>query len=141
MDNQIVSTVYQLHFELVDYHGRKLEFYGNAKQILTQYGKIQKGFKRDVLIPGTMSLASLHYMIQRLFGWQNSHLHNFWLGESAFDMTTARNRVDEWLAPCGVLFRFVNEDVDKVYRIQIPKWRIPVYLCSRTDQRCRQISG
>lgn len=115
MDDQINSTIYQLHFELVDYHGRKLEFYGNTKHILTQYGKVQKGFTRDVLVPGTMSLASLHYMIQRLFGWQNSHLHNFWLDESAFDMMTARNRVDEWLALCGVVFRFVNEDVAETY--------------------------
>ena len=32
---------------------------------------------RRVKIPGTASLATLHYIIQSLFGWHDDHLHQF----------------------------------------------------------------
>jgi hypothetical protein len=32
---------------------------------------------RRIHIPGTTSLATLHYVIQSLFGWHNNHLHQF----------------------------------------------------------------
>ena len=32
---------------------------------------------RRVQLPGSISLASLHYVIQSLFGWHDDHLHQF----------------------------------------------------------------
>jgi hypothetical protein len=32
---------------------------------------------RRVQVPGTLSLAALHDVIQRVFGWTDSHLHQF----------------------------------------------------------------
>lgn len=35
---------------------------------------------RDIAIPGNATLADLHQYIQRAFGWDNYHLHNFTIG-------------------------------------------------------------
>ncbi len=54
-----------------------------------QYAKIKKGITRDIMVSSEMSLHSLHYAIQRLFGWQNSHLHHYELDEEDFTKVTA----------------------------------------------------
>lgn len=114
-NHQIPTAVYELHFELVDYCGESLEFNEDERNVLAKYAKMQNGFTRDVLVPSTMSLASMHYMIQRLYGWQNGHLHDFQLDGSLFKEITNQNLVDEWLELCGVLFRFPNEDMEDQY--------------------------
>lgn len=115
MEQRSLPAVYELHFELVDVYGEKFNFNENECRVLTKYGKMQKGFTRDVLVPETMSLASMHYMIQRLFGWRNGHLHNFKLDEPLFNTVTCGGLVEEWLELCGVLFRFPSEDTDDLY--------------------------
>ncbi|MDT8286532.1 MAG: plasmid pRiA4b ORF-3 family protein [Elusimicrobiales bacterium] len=39
---------------------------------------------RRVLVPGDISLYNLHYTIQFLMGWQDSHLHIFCVGKEHF---------------------------------------------------------
>ena len=57
------------------------------QRILRQYGDSSTGttISRELLIPADMTLHALHYVIQRLFGWQNSHLRSFELPEEVFD--------------------------------------------------------
>lgn len=97
MTQRTLPTVYELHLELLDVYGETFNFSENDRRVLTKYGKMQNCITRDVLVPETMSLASIHYMIQRLFGWRNGHLHNFKLDESLFNTVTCGGLVEEWL--------------------------------------------
>lgn len=61
-----------------------------------------------------MNLHALHYMIQSLFGWQNSHLHHFSISQDAFAQMT-EGRFDKWTELCGKLFRFGTDDMEDLY--------------------------
>lgn len=80
-----------------------------SMETIRKYGKAKNGIIREVLVPGRMSLHAAHYMIQKLFGWQNSHLHHFELPECIFKGLT-QNSVKTWAELCGVLFRFPEGD-------------------------------
>ncbi len=56
--------------------------------ILKKYGKVDRGITREVLVPASMTLHALHYVIMRAFGWQNSHLHHFRLPAQVFQEIT-----------------------------------------------------
>lgn len=92
--------------------------------VLNRYGKVKQGIIREVLVPADITLHALHYVIQRAFGWQNSHLHQYLLPEEVFQkMTGGKNRPDEygrtlydgkltdWIDLCGVYFRFPCDDL------------------------------
>ncbi len=69
-------TPVRLHLELrsdylSDYHKRMLRRYGESST--------GESITRDILIPSDMPLHNLHYAMQKLFGWQNSHLRSFYL--------------------------------------------------------------
>lgn len=81
---------------------------------LKKYAKMKTKISRDILVPGDITLDALHYVIQRLFGWQNSHLHHFYLPEDAFEKV-AQNKVKEWQKLCGIYFRFPDNDLDDRY--------------------------
>lgn len=74
-------------------------------RVLRTYGKLKydKTITRDVIVPMEMPLYALHYMIQRVFGWQNSHLHRFSLPQDSFLRMTER-KAARWLDLVGVLF-------------------------------------
>ena len=80
----------------------------DEKRILKKYGRSSSGssIERDVLIPADMTLHALHYAIQRLFGWQNSHLHAFKLPQDVYERLTG-NTVRGWGSLVGVLFQTV----------------------------------
>lgn len=101
--------VMRLHLELNldDLSPREME-------ILQKYGKVEKGVMRDVLVPDTMTLHALHYVIQKVFGWQNSHLHHFSLPEEIFQMCT-EGSFGIWTKLCGVYFRFPTDDLEDLY--------------------------
>ena len=114
------AAVYLLKFEL---QGTE-----DAKEILKQFGRMKDGIIREVYVPGAMTLHAMHYMIQRLFGWQNEHLHGFSLTESDFEMVTG-NRMSRYTSLCGALFRFPEDGVsdqtwDDDYEAGVPlaKW-------------------
>lgn len=43
---------------------------------------------RQVLVPGDVNLAGLHWVIQYVMGWSNSHLHMFHVGKQRFGPKT-----------------------------------------------------
>ena len=73
---------------------------------LHRYGGVQYGdhISRDILVPGDLQLWALHYVIQRAFGWQNSHLHRFYLPEKRFQALTG-GKVGGWANLVGLIFR------------------------------------
>ena len=96
--------------------------------VLNRYGKVKQGIIREILVPADITLHALHYVIQRAFGWQNSHLHQYLLPEEVFQkMTGGKNRQDEcgrtlydgkltdWIDLCGVYFRFPCDDFEDIY--------------------------
>jgi len=89
-----------------------LDLSAEEKKSFLKNAKAKEGIIREVLVPGEMNLHSLHYMLQKLFGWQNSHLHNFFLSSTDFEMVTDNKRVDEYLNLCGTLFRFPGSELD-----------------------------
>jgi hypothetical protein len=95
-----------LHLELINTYCDKED-----QQMLMKYADTtEKGtITRDILIPADMPLHNLHYAIQRLFGWQNSHLRAFHLDDKDFKRLTG-NRVKEWAELVGILFRGSPED-------------------------------
>ena len=81
---------------------------------LVRHGKVTEGLIRDVIVPDTMTLHALHYLIQKCFGWQNSHLHHFTLPQELFDRIT-ENRFARWGELAGIYFRFPSEELDDLY--------------------------
>lgn len=82
-------------------------------QLLMQHADATKRgtITRDLLIPAEMTLHQLHYAIQRLFGWQNSHLRAFRLDEQDYDRLTNK-RFQAWGQLAGVLFRGIVADIN-----------------------------
>ena len=79
---------------------------------LKQYASADKSISRDVIVPADISLHALHYVIQSLFGWENSHLHHFSFPEDIFEKLT-KNKLSKWCNLCGIYFRFpVHNDDD-----------------------------
>lgn len=91
-------------------------------ETLKKYGEVQYGenISRDIIVSGDMPLFALHYIIQRAFGWQNSHLHHFELLEERFKQITD-GLSGNWANLVGLVFqspymdedeRFWNDDYD-----------------------------
>lgn len=104
-----VCTVH-LHLELAH------ECPSNAEiAVLKAFGKVEEDrISRDVLVPSSMTLHALHYVIQQVFGWQNSHLHHFSLPEEVYEMCT-KNSFYQWGELCGVYFRMPSDDYEDLY--------------------------
>lgn len=110
------DSIYKLHLELVspDYNSAYstedgLDLDDKDRADLFRMGKASNGFSRDVLVSGAMTLHAMHYMIQKLFGWQNSHLHSFSLSDDDFERLT-EGKVKGWADLCGSLLRFPDGD-------------------------------
>ena len=97
--------VIRLHMELYDEYSDGVIDEEDA-EVLSKYGKLEYGssISRDIIVPGDMPLYALHYVIQRAFGWQNSHLHRFELPEDRVRLLTNGN-ASMWSCMVGVLFR------------------------------------
>lgn len=107
----------RLHLELVrndDYFGlsedaareyRKKEA-EETSRVLKTYGGVKYGdtISRDIIVPGDMPLWALNYVIQKCFGWQNSHLHQFELSEEQFQKVT-NGKSEHFINLVGVAFR------------------------------------
>lgn len=102
---QDCKRVTRLHLELVGDN--------NIADVLHKYGEVQYGdvISRDVIVPADMQLWALNYMIQRCFGWQNSHLHRFNLSDDRLKQITEDN-AKNYFSLCGYVFRdpFMDED-------------------------------
>jgi hypothetical protein len=86
------------------------------REILRKYGNSSTGdsISRDIMIPSDMPLHALHYAIQKLFGWQNSHLRSFHLPDEIYQEMT-KGTVKGWAAMSGVLFYGVGQDEDSLF--------------------------
>ena len=102
-----LPSVLRLRFELVPAYN---SFSSEEKQFLT-LAKAKEGIIREALVPGEMNLHALHYVIQKLFGWENSHLHKFSLSEDDFDMVTDGRKMHSYLDLCGSLFMFPSDEM------------------------------
>lgn len=71
----------------VEYRRKEAE---ETSRVLKTYGEVKYGdtISRDIIVPGDMPLWALNYVIQKCFGWQNSHLHQFELPEEQFQKVT-----------------------------------------------------
>ena len=107
------DSVYKLHLKLVSssYYceENELDLDEDERAELFRMGKATDGFSRDVLVSGAMTLHAMHYMIQKLFGWQNSHLHRFSLSDEDFEQITG-GKVKGWADLCGSLLKFPDGD-------------------------------
>lgn len=83
-------------------------------KVLRKHGKVSESISRDIIIPADMTLHALHYAIQKLFGWQNSHLHHYEFPEDVFCSLT-QNSLSRWCSLAGIYFRFPDEDMDDLY--------------------------
>ena len=99
------NTPVRLHLELKDDY---LSDY--QKRMLRRYGESSTGdsITRDILIPSDMPLHNLHYTIQKLFGWQNSHLRSFLLPDDIYHKLTGHT-VRGWSDLVGILFQPLSE--------------------------------
>lgn len=98
-------TPVRLHLELKD------DYLSNyQKRMLRRYGESISGdsITRDILIPSDMPLHNLHYTIQKLFGWQNSHLRSFYLPQQIYNQLTG-GTVKGWANLVGILFQPPSE--------------------------------
>lgn len=87
-----------------------------ARKYLKRYGECCRGdaITRDIFIPTDMPLHALHYAIQRLFGWQNSHLRAFLLPEEIYAHLTG-NTVKGWAELVGTLFQPPSEYLEDIF--------------------------
>lgn len=112
------GAVYALHLSLVSnfVYGadEDMDMRPEDRAELLKLAKAESAISRDILVPGTMNLHALHYAIQKLFGWQNSHLHNFSIPQEDFDALTA-GTLGGYTDLCGVLFRFPDDDMSDLY--------------------------
>lgn len=104
-------TSVRVHLELKDDY---LSDY--QKRMLKRYGESLTGesINMDILIPSDMPLHNLHYAIQKLYGWQNSHLRSFYLPEEVYQKLTGGN-VKGWSDLVGILFQSPSEAEDDIF--------------------------
>ncbi|WP_083432778.1 hypothetical protein [Alkalibacterium sp. 20] len=105
--NEINEEIYpvRLRLELVSEY-----LSSDEKVMLKRYGESSTGesIVRELMIPSDMTLHALHYAIQKLFGWQNSHLRQFYLPEEVHHQLT-KGTVKGWSNLVGVLFQPPSE--------------------------------
>lgn len=110
-----MPMAFKLHLELVqDESGTGIRFSPDEEEIIKQYARYHEGISRDIIAPSDMTLHALHYAIQKLFGWGNSHLREFSLLPDDFQTVTS-GLTSVWEELCGVYFRFPVEDDEESY--------------------------
>lgn len=86
----------------------RLPDFGDAFALRITLRAIEPAIWRTVIVPAEMSLGELHEVLQIAFGWQDSHLHDFEVGEIRFGMVDVEDElfaVDEHAAPLGAVAR------------------------------------
>lgn len=96
----------KLHLELNLEHCSK-----HDREVLRRYGKMNDVISRDIIVPADITLHSLHYAIQKLFGWRNSHLHHYEFPEDIFEELT-KGSFAKWCSLAGIYFRFPEPEPD-----------------------------
>ena len=102
----------QLHLELR--YSRLDSMYAKEAKILAKYGGVVKSISRDIIVPSSLALHQLHYLINVAFGWTNSHLHDFKLPQPLFQSLTA-GKVLEIAPVFGYYLQFPNSTFDDAF--------------------------
>ncbi|MGN1190996.1 MAG: hypothetical protein ACI4SL_11455 [Candidatus Ornithospirochaeta sp.] len=91
-------------------------FTEEQSRILREYGESSDGchFYRDILVPGDITINAMHYVIQKAFGWTNSHMRNFSLPEDRFFELTGSS-FKGYRELCGILFFYESEESNYLY--------------------------
>jgi len=79
---------------------------GDVFELRIRLRAIEPEIWRRLLVPAEVPLGVLNEVIQVAFGWQNSHLHDFLVGNIRFGMTDVEDEifaVDEFAAPLGAI--------------------------------------
>jgi hypothetical protein len=82
--------------------------FGDVFELRVSLRHIEPAIWRAVRVPADVPLAVLHEVLQTAFGWKNSHLHDFRVGDIRFGMTGVEDEmfsVDERAAPLGAVVR------------------------------------
>lgn len=136
MFSSVETKILRLHLEL-DCSGADIG-------ILQKWGKVRDGISRDVYVLSAMPLWALHFAIQRLFGWQNNHMHSFTYPQKTYNSLT-ENKFSRWADLCGLYFRFPTDDYEDLYwyndyeeDVDIKKWMkkkyAPPYECKSQSE-------
>ena len=82
--------------------------FGDVFDLRVTLRHIKPEIWRSLRVPVHVSLGTLHDALQAAFGWRNSHLHDFQIGDIRFsfaDVEDDRICVDERAAPLGAVAR------------------------------------
>ena len=97
----------RLHLEL------EADFSDAEKEVMQQYGGMKgETISRDIVVSDDLPLYALHYVIQRAFGFTNSHLHRFYISDERVEKFTGS--VERWMHQVGVIYRspLMDEDAE-----------------------------
>ena len=83
-------------------------------KVLHKHSKVKNAISRDIIVPADITLHALHYAIQKLFGWQNSHLHHYEFPEEVFNELT-RGSFARWCSLAGIYFRFPEVELEDLF--------------------------
>ncbi|MFA5467628.1 MAG: hypothetical protein WC224_01060 [Sphaerochaetaceae bacterium] len=101
-----------LHLELCDSQLESMD--ANDAKILAKYGAVKKSISRDIIVPSSMALHQLHFLINVAFGWTNTHLHDFQLPKPLFQALTGGKFLE--IAPVfGYYLAFPNTVFDDTF--------------------------
>lgn len=84
----------------------KTAYVGSAMQLRVELRHITPSIWRRLVVPAEVTLDVLHDILQVAFGWTNSHLHDFHVGDVRFGMADVEDElmvVDERAAPLGAI--------------------------------------
>lgn len=82
--------------------------FGDVFELRVTLSHIEPPIWRSLRVPADVSLSVLHDVLQSAFGWKNSHLHDFHVGDIRFGMADVEDEmfaVDERAAPLGAVAR------------------------------------
>jgi hypothetical protein len=91
--------------------GRRVGAKTRVFQLKIQLREVRPPVWRRVLVPGEMTLAELHEVMQTAMGWSNSHLHEFEVEGVQYGVPDSDWGLDEVADESRVkLFRVARED-------------------------------
>lgn len=82
--------------------------FGDVFELHVTLRDIEPAIWRRLRVPADVSLSILHDVLQIAFGWKNSHLHDFLVGDIRFSVPDIEDElfcVDEHAAPLGAVAR------------------------------------
>ncbi|MBI3203240.1 MAG: plasmid pRiA4b ORF-3 family protein, partial [Myxococcales bacterium] len=86
----------------------KTAFLGSTMQLHVELRDVSPAIWRRLVVSAEVTLDVLHDILQAAFGWTNSHLHDFQVGDVRFGTADAEEEllvVDEAAAPIGAVAR------------------------------------